>query len=110
MDVRLLLLVALVLLDARFVEPDERCLDAVVALRLLAPRRELLVLGDAVVLPRMADEARDLPRLAGAVFAKSLVSSFETRSVDCSSASGSARKRAFASESARMQSRRPRAR
>ena len=40
------------------------------------------------------------PRLAGAVFAKSPVSSFETRSVDCSSASGSARKRAFASESA----------
>ena len=40
------------------------------------------------------------PRLAGAVFAKRPVSSFETRSVDCSSASGSARKRAFASESA----------
>ena len=61
-DVGLLLLVGLVLLDARFVQPHARLGDAA-APRLVAPRHELLVLGGTRILPAVADESLHVPEL-----------------------------------------------
>ena len=51
--------VDVVLIDARFIQPDERLLAVGDAALLGAPRRQLRELGGAVVLPRMRDEGID---------------------------------------------------
>ena len=61
-DVGLLLLIGLVLLDTRLVQPHARLGDAA-APRLVAPRDELLELGGTRILPAVADESLHVPEL-----------------------------------------------